>query len=105
MDYSVIWHPEAFEDIEGIASHIAIDSPAYASAFVQKIVSRAHELRQFPFRGRAVPEWDDEAVREVYVGNYRLIYLVRENHVRILTVIHGAQQLPLALHRRTEGPR
>ena len=43
--------------------------------------------------GRAVPEFNDEVIREVIVGNYRVIYRVRADAVEILTVFHGARLL------------
>jgi plasmid stabilization system protein ParE len=41
--------------------------------------------------GRVVPEYDDEAVREVMVGNYRLMYRLWSEDVEIVAVIHGAR--------------
>lgn len=41
--------------------------------------------------GRTVPEVSDPAVRELFVGRYRLLYRVLENEVQILAFIHGAQ--------------
>src|SRR5262245_2223191 len=102
MDYSVAWLPEALDDVDEIAAFIAMDSPAYASAFVQRIVLKAQELNQFPLRGRMVPEWGDDSVREVYVSSHRLIYNVHNNEVLILAVIHGARGLDRGLIRRVD---
>lgn len=53
-------------------------------------------------RGKAVPEWNDESIREIPIGNYRMIYQVHRSQVRILTVIHGARLLPDSLKERSE---
>lgn len=42
-------------------------------------------------RGRVVPELGDEAVREVFVDSYRLLYRVTEEHVQVLGFVHGAR--------------
>lgn len=64
MDYEVIWSPAALEDVECLAEYIARDSEFYARAVVDKIVDTARKLKDFPFAGRIVPEFQDESVRE-----------------------------------------
>jgi plasmid stabilization system protein ParE len=44
-----------------------------------------------------VPELSDEAVRELFVKSYRLIYEVRDEGVVILAFLHGARRLPSSL--------
>jgi toxin ParE1/3/4 len=56
--------------------------------------SAARSLRRFPRRGRAVPEIDDPAVRELFVKQYRLIYEVLPGRVVILAFLHGARRFP-----------
>ena len=100
MDRRVIWLPSAVDDLDGIAANISPDSASYASAVVQRVLSAAADLRQFSDRGRALPEWDDNSVREIYVHNWRLIYQVTSHQVIVLTVIHGARVLPASLRDR-----
>ncbi len=64
----------------------------YADAVVIEIFDAVDRLARFPRSGRVVPEMDDENIREVIVGSYRVIYDVNEEAVRILSVIHGAQR-------------
>jgi len=48
-----------------------------------------------------LPEMRQEHLREVLLGNYRIIYRVREDDVDVLTVHHGARLLdPGALEER-----
>ena len=61
--------------------------------------SAAKSLRKFPRRGRVVPEVADNAVRELFVKSYRLIYEIRDNQIVILAFIHGARRFPLHLMR------
>ena len=62
-----MWSPRALDDIDSIASYIARDSAAYASAVVAKIIKSTRTLRRFPFSGRVVPEFEDESLRERFV--------------------------------------
>ena len=43
--------------------------------------------------GRIVPEYEDESIREVIVGNYRVVCRLRGERVGIATVVHGARGL------------
>jgi addiction module RelE/StbE family toxin len=89
----IIWTEAAFNDIERIAEYIAIDSPAYAAAFVRRTKKAASSLDIFPERGRKVPEFDSPTIRELIVGNYRLIYLINSTTLHILTVVHTSRDL------------
>ncbi|NBC67016.1 MAG: type II toxin-antitoxin system RelE/ParE family toxin [Bacteroidetes bacterium] len=45
-------------------------------------------------KGRAVPEYDDKNIREVFMHPYRIIYFTKESEINILSVIHEARNLP-----------
>ena len=85
----IIWSQAALNDIDEIANYIARDSEHYANAVVEKIVALSRRLADHPRAGRVVPELNDEATRERFVYNYRMIYHVEENRILILAVIHG----------------
>jgi addiction module RelE/StbE family toxin len=102
MDYQVVWSPEALADVEAIASYIARDSAAYAQAVVEKILETAHQVGEFPFLGRMVPEVAQDTIRERFVYSYRLIYRIRNDTITIAAVIHG-RQLLRPIRERLEG--
>jgi toxin ParE1/3/4 len=60
---------------------------------VDKILVGARKLRNFPLTGRIVPEFEDDAIREYFVYNYRVIYRLRNREITILAVIHGKRIL------------
>ena len=55
----------------------------------------AERLADFPQCGRIVPEINDAAIREIILGNYRIIYRLQAGLAEILTVFHGARLLDL----------
>lgn len=57
---------------------------------VRSAVARA---ARFPASGRIVPELQNEAVREIVLGNYRIIYRNHETFIAILTIYHSARLL------------
>jgi plasmid stabilization system protein ParE len=93
MAQRVVWSARAIADLEGIASYISSDSPAYARSVVKKIVSATRNLAPFPNSGRIVPEFQDEKIREVLAFSYRVIDEVKENSVLIAAIIHGKRNL------------
>ena len=100
MAHRVVWLRAAEQDLDAIADYIADDSPAYASAVVQKMLAAAANLAEFPLIGKAVPEWSDKTIRELLVYTYRLIYRIDNDSVLVLAVIHGARLLPDVLRER-----
>jgi len=93
MDYQVNWSPEALDDIDDIAAYIQKDSPLYAQAVVEQLIESSRKLQDHPYRGRVVPEINDQRYREIFIYNFRLIYRVVGSSVDVLAVIHAARQL------------
>jgi toxin ParE1/3/4 len=90
---SLVWSPEAIEDVEAIAAYIERDSPWYAKAVAAKIVETAETIPEFPELGRVVPEVGDASVRERFVYSYRVIYRIEPELILLIAVIHGSRLL------------
>jgi toxin ParE1/3/4 len=96
----VAWTTTAAEDLEEIAAYIAEDSPSAASRFVRRTRDAARSLVRLPERGRRVPEAEELDVRELLLGDYRLIYRVESSAISIVTIAHGARDLAALWERR-----
>ena len=94
MDREVVWSLIASTDLESIVEYIFRDSESYAATLACELIAAARSLAVLSERGRVVPEYDDPAIREIFVRRYRLIYRVGPVRVEVLRVIHGARQLP-----------
>lgn len=91
---AVIWIDQVIEDLDNIAEYIAQDSLKYAAITVNKLFQRTEILKAHPKIGRIVPETNQESIRELIEGNYRIIYeIVSEDRIEILTVYHSAHRL------------
>ena len=67
-----------------------------------RITGAVDDLLLFPRLGRIVSDFQDEAIRELIVEGYRVIYrLIGEDEVWILTVVHGSRDLR---HYMASGP-
>jgi hypothetical protein len=43
--------------------------------------------------GRIVPEYGEEPLRELIVGNYRVLYGQEHEGVAVLAIVHGSRDL------------
>ncbi len=89
----VVWTEFALEDLNSIHEYISKDSKVYADRVIDKIIVRVDQLESFPKSGRVVPEFDDETLREIIQGNYRIIYKTSAVQVSIIRIHHSAQLL------------
>lgn len=88
------WTFQAKSDLKDIAEYISKDSKLYAKRQVFKIRNCTEILRFHNYSGRNVPEIQDENIREILEGNYRIIYrVVTKNRIDILTIHHSARDL------------
>ncbi len=66
--------------------------------FAIDVIAAVERLSSFPNLGRKVPEKNDPLIREIILGNFRIVYRVRDAVVELLTIHHGARLLdPLRL--------
>jgi plasmid stabilization system protein ParE len=91
----VSWSPLAIDRVSEIAEYIARDNPEAAKRWVDTIFEKVASLKSHPESCRVLPEISTRAIRELLYGNYRIVYLVEEKRISILTVRHGKQILPV----------
>jgi toxin ParE1/3/4 len=73
--------------------YIALNSKFYAKKTIRDIIQKATIVAVNPELGRNVPELSDQTVREIFIYSYRIIYQTTKNGVKILTIVHGHQNL------------
>ena len=95
----LVWSQPALDSLLEIVRHIQADNLATAHRFAEQIKRKVSRLAAFPDSGRIVPEFPASGLREIIVGDYRIIYRAAERPLRveILTVRHGARLLPEAV--------
>jgi len=89
----LFWTKEALLRLQEIEEYISRDNPVVAMEFVDKLISVAETIINYPEKGRIVPELSLENIRELVHKNYRIVYLVKKSSVDILTVFEGHQLL------------
>ncbi len=91
----IIWAPLAIDRATEIAGYIALDNPTAAQKWIDLIFQEVELLVSSPQMGSAVPEIGSKQIRELIIGNYRIIYRVDKISISILTIRHGKQILPV----------
>jgi addiction module RelE/StbE family toxin len=98
----VEWSVFALADREAIFDYIEADSPRAAIVIDNRIEARIEGLVQFPEMGRP---GRIEETRELVISRtpYIAAYRIAGDTIRILRVLHGAQQWPGEMPEKPEG--
>ncbi len=92
----IVWSPLAIDRATEIAEYISLDDPAAAQSWIDTVFKQVGVLKSSPELGRIVPEISRKDIREIILGNYRIIYRNEKKCVSILTIRHGKQILPVS---------
>ncbi|MBX9742804.1 MAG: type II toxin-antitoxin system RelE/ParE family toxin [Chthoniobacterales bacterium] len=96
MGYKIIFSPRAQRDLREIQYYISFDSPQRADRFGQRLLARTEILQFHPEIGRTVPVFANRKIREIILGNYRIIYRVDhlKKEIEIVHYWHAARGTP-----------
>lgn len=72
------WTKEAMINLQQIEDYISSDNPNAAIRLIDKLISLANDLSNFPQKGRIVPELSIDRIREIIYKNYRLVYVIKK---------------------------
>lgn len=98
----VSWTPQSLLDLENIAKFIAQDSLRYAKLQVKLFFEEVSILEKFPKSGRIVPELNQTNIREIVLGNYRIVYkIISPATIHILTIHHSARRLTISKFKKS----
>lgn len=99
MARRVTWTEPAWADLEQAAAYLARSSVESGSALVSEAVRAAQSLAELADRGSRIEGLAVRDLRQLLIGQYRLIYRVSPDQVYVVAFVHGSRDL-LALWRR-----
>lgn len=83
----IIWTDNAIQDLHEIGEYIAKDSIHYARKTVEDLFYSADILESHPKAGKILEELGLEEIRQLIIGNFRIIYeIIDHQRIDILTV-------------------
>jgi len=89
----ITWSETAIIRADDISNFIAEDSVNEATKWLIQLFIEVERLKIFPEFGRLVPGFNDEYLREIIFGNYRIIYELKKNAIEVLTIWHSRKLL------------
>lgn len=94
MRRKVLLTPQAKKDIEAAYLHIRTDAPETARRWWMRLLELIRTLSIFPERHEIAAEARAVGVelRQMLYGNYRILYTVDADSVRIHALRHGAHR-------------
>lgn len=87
----VIWSDPAIDQLDAIASYIALDKPDAARGVVRRIIDATDRLEHFKKLGRSVPEFPHPNYRQVWIRPCWIYYRIDGKDVKILHVRRAEQ--------------
>jgi toxin ParE1/3/4 len=93
----LIWTEPALSDLDAVADYIALDNPAAAANFVERVFKSVERLEQFPHSGKCPSELPESPYREVVVSPCRVFYRIEGDAVFLLHVMRSERLLRLFL--------
>lgn len=93
----VRWTDQAVQDLQSIREFIERDSPRYGRLVAERLFDATSRLETFPMSGRMVPELGREDVREIIVGDYRMVYRLEGELAVLLAVYRSSMLFPFRL--------
>ncbi|MFJ2428537.1 type II toxin-antitoxin system RelE/ParE family toxin [Pseudomonas sp. NPDC087804] len=88
----LVWRPEAHDDRDRIMERISQDNPVAAADLDEIFESKGEVARQRPTlyrKGRV------EGTREIVAAsNYIIVYMIKDECVQVLRIMHARQQWP-----------
>jgi len=89
---NIQYSPEAIDDLVRLREFIAVKNPYAAKHIAQKLLSGIEKLKEFPEIGLSVQRSPEpENIRDLFITNYTVRYLLGQETVFILRVWHGKE--------------
>lgn len=85
------WTDRAVEDLVNVWRHIARDNVSAANRIFGEIEDRCELLPGNPYLGRSRDDVSP-GMRAFVHGNYVIYYLVTEDEIAIIRILHGARK-------------
>ncbi len=88
----VRYSPESIEDLIRLRNFIKEKNPVAAHRIANELLDGINKLKLFPEIGLPVARGaDPQIIRDLFIGNYTVRYLIGKNEICILRMWHGKE--------------
>jgi len=89
---NIQYSPEAIDDLVRLREFISAKNPYAAKHVAEKLLSGIEKLKIFPEIGLSVQRSPQpEKIRDLFITNYTVRYLIGENSIFVLRIWHGKE--------------
>lgn len=86
------YSPEAIDDLARLKEFIEVRNPYASKRVASNILAGIEKLKTFPQIGLAVQRAPDpQVMRDLFVSNYTIRYLISKETITILRIWHGKE--------------
>lgn len=104
--FQVFWTVEAVNDLSDIVSYIASDRSLTSQNIYRLIKEKCQTLTLFPEQGKISPELKELGLtryREIVVDVWRILYVIRDRNIYILSVFDSRRDLEKMIFNKLIG--
>jgi toxin ParE1/3/4 len=96
MDFKIVFSPSARKDLQEIVEYIAAEDQRTAERIGMALIQATKSLTEFPRKGRVVPEFEINSLREILLSPYRIVYRTfdESGNIEIVRIWHAARGTP-----------
>ena len=88
----VRYSPESIDDLIRLRDFIKTKNPVVAQRIANELLDGINKVKLFPKIGLPVMRGaDPQSIRDLFIGNYTIRYLIGNNEIYILRMWHGKE--------------
>lgn len=87
----IVWESRAEQELQDIYDYIFLDSPQNAEKVINELVYLSESISNMPYKHPKEPYFNDDNIRFVPKWNYKIIYLIGDIDITILSVFNTSQ--------------
>ncbi len=85
---NIIYSPESVEDLQRLREFIAVKNEPAAGRIAASLLVAINKLKTFPQLGTDVKAAKSQLIRDLFVDDYIVRYLISEKSIYILRIWH-----------------
>lgn len=87
----IVWESRAEQELQDIYDYIFLGSPQNAENVINELVAISESISNMPYKHPKEPYFNDENIRFVPKWSYKIIYLIGDIDITILSVFNTSQ--------------
>ncbi|MBU2643108.1 type II toxin-antitoxin system RelE/ParE family toxin [bacterium] len=84
----IVYSPESVEDLQRLREFIAVKNEPVAGRIATALLAAINKLKTFPQKGTVVKAAKSQHIRDLFVDDYIVRYLISEKSIYILRIWH-----------------